>query len=38
MVIIAGHSTVAAGERDRCVEAFRDLVERSRASDPRRLP
>ena len=33
MVIIAGHSLVAAGDRDRYVEAFRDLVERSRAAE-----
>lgn len=33
MVIIAGHSLVDGGERDRCVEAFRDLVERARAAD-----
>lgn len=33
MVIIAGHSIIDVGERDRCVEAFHDLVERCRAAD-----
>ena len=31
MVIIAGHFLVAEDERDRCVEAHRDLIERARA-------
>jgi quinol monooxygenase YgiN len=33
MVIIAGYTIVPEKDRDRYVEAFRDLVRRSRAAD-----
>lgn len=33
MIIIAGHLMVHAGERDRFVDAHRDLVVRARAAD-----
>lgn len=33
MIIIAGHEIVDAGDRDRYVDAHKDLVERGRVAD-----